>query len=126
MNIERRQKKWTEGKLYHKQSQAEKMQMKTIKMHKQRNTKQKNNEKTPQGAVPACLLDRKGQSPAKVVSNAIKLKGKEKAGKMGSSSAQSSCPRRNVSIKSYSKLEREKRRHGRGWLCWRWLYKKTT
>uniref|UniRef100_A0A2I3HCT0 NSA2 ribosome biogenesis factor n=1 Tax=Nomascus leucogenys TaxID=61853 RepID=A0A2I3HCT0_NOMLE len=40
------------AKLYHKQ--------------RRRNTKQKNNEKTPQGAVPAYLLDREGQSRAKV------------------------------------------------------------
>uniref|UniRef100_A0A8C8XLB4 NSA2 ribosome biogenesis factor n=1 Tax=Panthera leo TaxID=9689 RepID=A0A8C8XLB4_PANLE len=53
------------GKLYHKQRHAEKIQMKkTIKMHEKRNTKPKN-EKTPQGAVPAYLLDREGQSRAK-------------------------------------------------------------
>uniref|UniRef100_A0A8C8Z1C9 Uncharacterized protein n=1 Tax=Prolemur simus TaxID=1328070 RepID=A0A8C8Z1C9_PROSS len=38
-------------------------------------------EKTPQGAVPAYLLDREGQSQAKVLSNMIKQKRKEKAGK---------------------------------------------
>uniref|UniRef100_A0A2I3RJ63 Ribosome biogenesis protein NSA2 homolog n=1 Tax=Pan troglodytes TaxID=9598 RepID=A0A2I3RJ63_PANTR len=36
---------------------------------------------TPQGAVPAYLLDREGQSRAKVLSSMIKQKRKEKAGK---------------------------------------------
>lgn len=48
-------------------------------MHEKRNTKQKNDEKTPKGAVPAYLLDREGQSRAKVLSNMIKQKRKEKA-----------------------------------------------
>ncbi|KAL6470707.1 hypothetical protein MHYP_G00218260 [Metynnis hypsauchen] len=70
------------AKLYHKQRHAEKIQMKkTIKMHEKRKTKQKDDEKTPEGAVPAYLLDREGQSRAKVLSNMIKQKRKEKAGK---------------------------------------------
>lgn len=50
-----------------------------IKMHEQRKSKQKDDDKTPEGAVPAYLLDREGQSRAKVLSNMIKQKRKEKA-----------------------------------------------
>jgi len=70
------------AKLYNKERRNEKIQMKkTIKMHEKRNTKQKDDEKTPEGAVPAYLLDREGQNRAKVLSNMIKQKRKEKAGK---------------------------------------------
>lgn len=51
----------------------------SLKMHEQRKSKQKDDEKTPEGAVPAYLLDREGQSRAKVLSNMIKQKRKEKA-----------------------------------------------
>lgn len=68
------------AKLYNKQRHAEKIQMKkTIKMHEERKTKQKTDENVPEGAVPAYLLDREGQSRAKVLSNMIKQKRKEKA-----------------------------------------------
>jgi len=70
------------AKMFNKKRHSEKIQMKkTIKMHEERKTKQKNNEEVPEGAVPAYLLDREGQSRAKVLSNMIKQKRKEKAGK---------------------------------------------
>lgn len=70
------------AKLYNKKRHAEKIQMKkTLKMHEERKTKQKTNDNVPEGAVPAYLLDREGQTRAKVLSNMIKQKRKEKAGK---------------------------------------------
>ena len=48
-------------------------------MHEERKTKQKKDDQVPQGAVPAYLLDREGQNRAKVLSNMIKQKRKEKA-----------------------------------------------
>ncbi|XP_031559883.1 ribosome biogenesis protein NSA2 homolog [Actinia tenebrosa] len=70
------------AKLYNKKRHAEKVQMKkTLKMHQEKRTKTRNNEKVPEGAVPAYLLDREGQSRAKVLSNMVKQKRKEKAGK---------------------------------------------
>lgn len=70
------------AKLYNKKRHSEKVQMKkTIKMHEERKTKQKSDDNVPEGAVPAYLLDREGQTRAKVLSNMIKQKRKEKAGK---------------------------------------------
>ena len=48
-------------------------------MHEQRQTKTKDSKDVPEGAVPAYLLDREGQSRAKVLSNMVKQKRKEKA-----------------------------------------------
>ena len=50
-----------------------------IKQHEERKTKNKREDVVPQGAVPPYLLDREGQSRAKVLSNMIKQKRKEKA-----------------------------------------------
>merc|ERR1712032_1599317 len=54
---------------------------KTLKLHDKRNTKQKDDDKTPTGITPQYLLEREGHSRAKVLSNMIKQKRKEKAGK---------------------------------------------
>ena len=48
-------------------------------MHEERQTKTKDSQNVPEGAVPAYLLDREGQSRAKVLSNLVKQKRKEKA-----------------------------------------------
>eukprot|EP00745_Piridium_sociabile_P005307 TRINITY_DN13240_c1_g1_i1.p1 TRINITY_DN13240_c1_g1~~TRINITY_DN13240_c1_g1_i1.p1 ORF type:complete len:260 (+),score=66.85 TRINITY_DN13240_c1_g1_i1:147-926(+) len=69
------------AKLHNKKRHNEKIQMKkTIKMHEER-TKKKAEERTPEGVEPAYLLDREQQRRAKVLSNTIKQKRKEKAGK---------------------------------------------
>lgn len=69
------------AKMFNKQRRSEKIQMKKkIKMHEDKLVK-KNNEKVAEGALPVYLLDRDVQSRAKVLSNMIKQKRKEKAGK---------------------------------------------
>jgi len=69
------------AKLYHKKRHSEKIQMKkTIEAHKERKNKHTDDTVQP-GAQPAYLLDRKRISNAKVLSNTIKQKRKEKAGK---------------------------------------------
>jgi len=70
------------AKLYNKKRFTEKVQMKkTIKMHEEKSTKQQGAEPAREGAVPAYLLDRQEVSRAKVLSNMLKQKRKEKAGK---------------------------------------------
>ena len=54
---------------------------KTIAQHNERSNKHANDEAVADGAVPAYLLDREGVSRAKVLSNTVKQKRKEKAGK---------------------------------------------
>lgn len=53
----------------------------SIKAHEEKLNKQKEAKPAPDGAIPAYLMDREGQSRAKAMSNMIKQKRKEKAGK---------------------------------------------
>eukprot|EP00116_Pleurobrachia_bachei_P002862 sb/3463124/ len=70
------------AKLYNKKRHSEKIQMKkTLKMHEEKQTKTRDSEPVQEGAVPAYLLDRETESRAKVLSNMVKQKRKEKAGK---------------------------------------------
>lgn len=69
------------AKIYNKQRFTEKVQMKkTIQAHEEKQTRQKE-ERVDDGAVPAYLLDREEQSRGKTLSNMLKQKRKEKAGK---------------------------------------------
>lgn len=70
------------AKLYNEKRFKEKAAMrKTIAEHSERNNKHSNDDAVADGAVPAYLLDREGVSRAKVLSNTVKQKRKEKAGK---------------------------------------------
>ena len=51
----------------------------SIKLHEEKQTKTRSTEKLQEGAVPAYLLDREKQNRAKVLSNMVKQKRKEKA-----------------------------------------------
>jgi len=69
------------AKLFHKKRHAEKIVMKKkIALHQEKKSKLRK-ESAPDNAVPAYLLDRETQITAKVLSNSIKQKRKEKAGK---------------------------------------------
>ncbi|XP_014242750.1 ribosome biogenesis protein NSA2 homolog [Cimex lectularius] len=69
------------AKIYNKERRNEKIQMKKkIKAHEEKQVKQ-THENVKEGALPVYLLDRDVQSRAKVLSNMIKQKRKEKAGK---------------------------------------------
>ena len=70
------------AKLYNERRFKEKATMrKTIAQHSERSNKHANDDAVAEGAVPAYLLDREGVSRAKVLSNTVKQKRKEKAGK---------------------------------------------
>lgn len=50
-------------------------------MHEERTNKHATTDATPEGALPTYLLDREGVSRSKILSNTVKQKRKEKAGK---------------------------------------------
>ena len=70
------------GKMFAKQRAVEKATMKkTIAMHEQKDRKHKAEDANQGSALPAYLLERDQVERAKVLSNTIKQKRKEKAGK---------------------------------------------
>lgn len=70
------------AKLYNKQRFKEKATLrKTIATHEEKEARAKNDDGMSDGAVPAFLLDRETTSRAKILSNTIKQKRAEKAGK---------------------------------------------
>ena len=70
------------GKMFAKERAKEKATMKkTIAMHEERDKKHKADDGATGAAVPAYLLEREQTERAKVLSNTIKQKRKEKAGK---------------------------------------------
>ncbi|GBF88329.1 ribosome biogenesis NSA2-like protein [Raphidocelis subcapitata] len=70
------------GKMFAKKRHQEKAAMKkTIAMHEEKDRKKKADDGAPQNAVPAYLLEREQADRAKVLSNTVKQKRKEKAGK---------------------------------------------
>lgn len=70
------------AKLLNKKRYSEKATMrKAFKEHTERDAKQRDATAGPKDAVPSYLLDREGMSHAKVLSNTIKQKRKEKAGR---------------------------------------------
>ena len=70
------------AKLFAKKRHHEKVQMKkTIAMHEEKDAKRKADDGAPKSAMPAYLLDREQVARSKVLSNSIKQKRKEKAGK---------------------------------------------
>jgi len=70
------------AKLFNRKRYAEKAQMKkTIAMHQEKEKKNVDSNRITPGALPPYLLDRRNTSTAKILSNMIKQKRKEKAGK---------------------------------------------
>ncbi|CAA0822423.1 Ribosomal protein S8e family protein [Striga hermonthica] len=70
------------GKMLAKKRYSEKALMKkTLAMHEESSTRRKVDDDVHEGALPAYLLDRDETTRAKVLSNTIKQKRKEKAGK---------------------------------------------
>ena len=70
------------AKLLNKKHFKEKAELrKTLAVHDERNKKHSKEENVEKGALPAYLLDREQTTRAKILSNSVKQKRKEKAGK---------------------------------------------
>lgn len=70
------------AKMFNKKRFKEKATLrKTLAMHQEGTDKHGKQEKLSEGAIPAYLLDREEVSRAKILSNSVKQKRKEKAGK---------------------------------------------
>lgn len=70
------------AKLFTNKRYKEKIELrKNINIQKKSNKTRKNNDDIPDGAIPHYLMDREGISRSKILSNTIKQKRKEKAGK---------------------------------------------
>ena len=70
------------AKLYNDKRFKEKIALKKkLRAHDERDVEHGAGDALPKGAVPAYLLDREGATRAKVLSNSVKQKRKEKAGK---------------------------------------------
>ncbi len=105
----------------------------SLKMHDENNVKGKPQDQVEEGAVPPYLLDRENQSRAKVLSNMIKQKRKEKAGKWDVP-----LPKvRGIAEEEMFKVIKTGKKQGnrgidvsktveangyKGYFCWRWFY----
>ena len=70
------------AKLFNQKRFKEKATMrKTLALHQEGSKKQRNDDAVQEGALPAYLLDREEISRSKILSNTVKQKRKEKAGK---------------------------------------------
>lgn len=70
------------AKIYNRKRYVEKITIKkTIKQHEEKSAKCKESSRGPEGSIPAYLLDRQNVARTKILSNMIKQKRKEKAGK---------------------------------------------
>ncbi|PFH36442.1 putative ribosome biogenesis protein NSA2 [Besnoitia besnoiti] len=82
MSKQARRLRGIKAKLFNKKRYVEKATMKkTIKHHEEKDAKTKEPDEAPEGAVPAYLLDREAVKRTKVLSNMVKQKRKEKAGR---------------------------------------------
>eukprot|EP00494_Astrolonche_serrata_P028458 UN28724 len=108
------------AKLYNKKRYKEKAAMKkTLKMHEEKDSEHKTTEPVKEGAVPVYLMEREGVSRAKVLSNSIKQKRKEKAGKWSVPLPQVRTYADNETFKVIRTGKRKKK-------CWKRLVNKVT